>query len=96
MKIVGRQRLQDFCAEHADARRWVENWLADTQAVIWRQPHDIKQRYATASFLPNSRVVFNVKGNDYRLEVLVAYRTGVVVVEWVGTHQGYDMRNARR
>jgi mRNA interferase HigB len=96
MKIVGRGRLEEFCRAHANARSWIENWLADVESVAWTTPHDVKGRYASASFLGGNTVVFNVKGNDYRLEVMVAYRTGTVVVQWIGTHAEYDDRNRRR
>lgn len=96
MKIVGRGRLDDFCRTHADARRWIENWLADVESAGWTTPHEVKLRYASASFLGGNIVVFNVKGNAYRLEAMVAYRTGTVVVQWIGTHTQYDERNRRR
>jgi mRNA interferase HigB len=76
--------------------RAIENWLADVESAVWTTPQDIRRRYASASFLPQGVVVFNVKGNAYRLEVSVAYRTGVVVIEWIGTHREYDERNKRR
>ena len=96
MKILDRERLERFCRKHADARSWIENWLADVEAAAWRTPRDIGQRYASVSFLPNRVVIFNVKGNAYRLEVSVGYRSGVVAIEWIGTHAEYDERNKRR
>jgi mRNA interferase HigB len=96
MKITGRGVLAAFTQEHADARRWIENWLAEAEEAAWKTPQDIKDRYASVSFLAGGRVIFNVRGNDYRLEVIVAFRTGVVVVEWAGTHAEYDQRNRRR
>jgi len=96
MKVLGRERLELFCRRHADARRWIDGWLADVESAAWTSPHDIRQRYVTASFLGGGLVIFNVKGNAYRLETIVAYRTGVVSVEWIGTHAQYDERNRRR
>jgi mRNA interferase HigB len=96
MKIVGRGLLEEFCAKHADARRWIESWLADTEAGTWTKPQDVKDRYASASFLAGNTIIFNVRGNDYRLEVTCAFKTGVVVVKWVGTHAAYDERNRKR
>ena len=81
MKILDRERLERFSRKHADARRWIENWLADVESAVWSTPQDIRRRYASASFLPEGVVIFNVKGNAYRLEVTVAYRTGVVVID---------------
>lgn len=96
MKVVGRDILDRFCAKHADARRWIENWLSDARDAAWARSQDIKDRYASASFLAANTVIFNVKGNDYRLEVICAYRTSVVVVKWAGTHAEYDERNRKR
>lgn len=96
MRIAGRNLLEEFCARHSDARRWIEAWLSDTEAVTWASPQDIKDRYSSASFVAGNTVIFNVKGNDYRLEVTCAYRTGVVVVKWVGSHAEYDKRNRKR
>jgi len=92
MLLVGRDRLDEFTKAHADACAWIENWIADVEAVRWRTPQDIKNRYASASFLDNRVVIFNVKGNRYRLEVQVVYNTGVVVVTWAGTHAEYTKR----
>lgn len=96
MKIVGRSVLDAFCAKHGDARRWIENWLSDTEEASWAKPQDIKDRYSSASFLATNTVIFNVKGNEYRLEVTCAYQTGVMVVRWIGTHAEYDERNRKR
>ena len=95
MKIIGRDKLDAHCTEHADARKPLENWLADAESANWATPQQIKDRYASASFLAGNIVIFNIKGNDYRLEAIVAYRTGVVVVNWIGTHAEYDARNRK-
>ena len=58
----------------------------------WSTPQDVKESYASASFLADRIVIFNVKGNRYRLGVQVAYNTGVVVVRWAGTHADYTKR----
>jgi mRNA interferase HigB len=92
MRIVGRGKLDEFVGAHADARPWIENWIAETEAARWRTPQDIKDLYASASFLAGNVVMFNVKGNRYRLEVVVAYHTGTVVVRWMGTHAEYTKR----
>jgi mRNA interferase HigB len=60
----------------------------------WRNPSDIKDQYRSASILKNRRVVFNIKGNDYRLVVAVAYKLQIVYVKFVGTHKAYDAVDA--
>ena len=96
MKLVGRNRLDDFCKNHPDARDWIENWLADIEAADWSTPHQLKARYPSASILGGGFIVFNVKGNNYRLEATIAYKTSIVVVHWIGTHEEYDERNKKR
>ena len=92
MKVVGRDKLAVFTQKHADARQWVEAWLAETERTIWRTPQDIKERFASASILADNIIIFNVRGNNYRLEVQVAYKTSTVVVRWLGTHEEYSKR----
>jgi mRNA interferase HigB len=92
MRIAGRDELDEFVGAHADARAWIENWIADAETARWLTPQDIKRNYASISFLASNIVIFNVKGNRYRMEVRVAYNTGTVVVRWVGTHAEYTKR----
>lgn len=90
MRLVGREILDVFCCGHADCRKWLAAWISDIGAAQWRSPQDIKLRYATASFLSANTVIFNVRGNGYRMVTRVAYRVGVVQVQWIGTHAEYD------
>ncbi|MGQ0836636.1 MAG: type II toxin-antitoxin system HigB family toxin [Gammaproteobacteria bacterium] len=95
MTVVGRSVLDAFSRKHADTRQWIEHWLAEVEAALWASPREIKEKYSSASFLAGNRVIFNVRGNDYRLEVIVAYGTSVVSVIWAGTHAEYDQRNRK-
>lgn len=92
MKVVGTDTLHAFTLGHPDCRTWVRNWLAETRATEWSGPQAIKSRYATASFLPDNVVIFNVRGNEYRLEVKVVYPAKFVRVIWIGTHAEYSKR----
>ena len=65
-------------------------WYALASRSQWKSPSDIKEAYRNASFTANNRVVFNIKGNDYRLVVLVRYYKGLLFVKFVGTHAQYD------
>lgn len=96
MRIVGRDKLAAFAQKHVDASKWVGTWVAVTERALWRTSQEIKNQYASASFLADNIVVFNVRGNNYRLEVQIAYRTSTVIVRWIGTHEEYDKRNAGR
>ena len=93
MRVIGRDKLDEFCRAHADARPWIEGWLAEVRGAQWATPQDIKESFRSASFLADNVVIFNVKGNRYRLEVVVAYSTKVVVARWIGTHAEYTKRS---
>ena len=69
-------------------------WYALASRSQWRSPSDIKEAYRNASFTANNRVVFNIKGNDYRLVVLARYDKGLLFVKFVGTHAQYDKIDA--
>ena len=92
MKLLGREMLEFFLISHADARGAIATWTAEVEVASWKSPHDVKSRYASASFLGGGLVIFNIKGNAYRLEAKVTYNTPVVLVTWIGTHAEYSKR----
>ena len=92
MTLVGREILYQFIIKHPDTRGWIENWISDVQNANWQNTQDVKDRYSSASFLADRIVIFNVKGNSYRLEVQIAYNTKKVIVKWAGTHTEYSKR----
>jgi mRNA interferase HigB len=90
MKLVGRELLTDFMKEHADTRAALAAWVAEVEGATWTGPADIKARYPSASFLADNEVIFNIKGNNYRLKVQVLYAPQLVIVKRIGTHAEYD------
>ena len=96
MRVVGRECLEDFIDRHADVRSQVDAWLCEIGEAQWRSPQDIRARYVHASFLADNRVIFNLKGNNYRLEVKVSYASQVVLVVRIGTHAEYSKWNFER
>ena len=94
MRIIALSTLRLFWKKHPDAEMPLRNWYAEASRANWRTPADIKAAYRNASFTANNRVVFNVKGNDYRLMVAVHYDRGQMYVRFVGAHRQYDMINA--
>ena len=89
MNIVGKDKLHDFKSAHPDACSHIDAWVAEVEDVAWSTPQDVKARYPKASILPRNQVVFNIRGNRYRLLVRASYKNNVVVVTNVGTHQEY-------
>ncbi len=90
MKVVGREILEAFKRKHADSRSRIDAWVAEVEEAAWKSPNDIRARYASASFVGDNRVVFNIKGNNYRLDTKVAFKPQVVLVKRIGTHAEYD------
>jgi mRNA interferase HigB len=90
MRVVSRKPIDEFIRKHTDAKDALLTWFYEAQKAQWKTPQDIKDRYASASILADNTVVFNIKGNHYRLGVRVAYNTGVVTVQWAKTHAEYS------
>jgi mRNA interferase HigB len=92
MRILGLPILEAFKNDHASSRGPLDAWQTDVERENWKMSHDIKRRYRSADFLADNRVIFDIKGNSFRLVVKVRYQNGLVVVEWVGTHAEYDKK----
>ena len=94
MRIVPLQTLRAYWIKNPDTEQSLLAWYDEVLSEKWTQPADIKERYASASILKKRRVVFNIKGNKYRLIVAVAYKIGVVYIKFIGTHKEYEAVNA--
>lgn len=94
MRVIAVKSLREFWTRRPAAEQPLRAWLDEARGADWRRPSDIKAQYGHASVLKNRRVVFNIKGNDYRLVVAIAYRLQVVYVKFVGTHAQYDAIDA--
>lgn len=94
MRVIAVSTLRAFWEHFPDAEQPLKAWYEEATSATWTQPTDIKAQYRSASVLKNRRVVFNIKGNDYRLIVAVAYKLQIVYVKFVGTHKEYDAVDA--
>ena len=94
MHIVAVRYLRAFWEKHPDSEQALKSWVDEARKANWSQPAQIKDQYRSASILKNKRVVFNIKGNDYRLVVAIAYRFQAVYIKFVGTHVQYDKIDA--
>jgi mRNA interferase HigB len=94
VRVIAVASLRAFWLRHPDAEQPLKAWYEEASKASWMQPSDIKAQYRSASILRNRRVVFNIKGNDYRLVVAVAYRLQIVYVKFIGTHPQYDAIDA--
>lgn len=94
MRVIAVSTLRQFWEKHSDSEQPLKAWHDEVAQAAWAQPAEIKTQYRSASILKNRRVVFNIKGNDYRLIVAIAYRLGIVYVKFIGTHAEYDKIDA--
>jgi mRNA interferase HigB len=90
MRVVAKKVLREFWTTHAEAEHQLKTWYKEASKVDWYYPSDIKNEYAKASILKNSRVVFNICGGSYRLIVKINYQRQWVFVRFIGTHNDYD------
>ena len=94
MRVIAVSTLRAFWERYPDAEQPLKAWYEEVTGATWSQPADIKAQYRSASVLKNRRVVFNIKVNDYRLIVSVAYKLQIVYVKFVGSHKEYDQVDA--
>ncbi len=90
MRLLGKPVLDKFIRRYTDARISIKAWRREVEDAEWETPADVKRRYANASFLRNNRVVFNIRGNNYRLDVRIEYKKHIVRIVRIGTHAEYD------
>jgi len=95
MNIRNIRKLIDYGQKHADAKRALDAWHNEVKYAQWEKPSDILVRYTTASILPKDRVVFRIKGNHFRMVVVVKYTISDVHIRFIGTHAEYDKIDAK-
>jgi mRNA interferase HigB len=101
MRVVARRTLRNFTdslSGHKDqpaVKAALDAWFHEASKATWVNSADVKRRYATASVVSADRIVFNIKGNDYRLVASVDFEKGVVWIKWIGTHRAYDRINVK-
>ena len=101
MRIIARSTLKIFVNEHVGHKNYtalkaaIDAWFSEASKADWRNMADIKRHYATASVVSAERIVFNIKGNDYRLVVDVDFEKSIVWIKWLGSHSDYDKINVK-
>ena len=90
MRIIAKATIRDFWLIHSQAEFPLLDWYNIIKKANWLSPNEVKKTYGNASIVANNRVVFNIKGNDYRLVTEIDYEYQLVFIIWVGTHKEYD------
>jgi mRNA interferase HigB len=96
VRVIAKPVLREFWVKHKDSEQALKSWYKETEDASWKGPGAIKARYPEASILKENRVVFNIKGNKYRLVVRINYDYGIVWIRFIGTHRQYDQIDAQR
>jgi mRNA interferase HigB len=93
MRIVAKRTLREFWGQYPEAEEPLLAWYREVEKEDWDGPAKVKEKYRSASIIKGSRVVFNIKGNDYRLVVKINYPYRMIYIRFVGTHAEYDEIN---
>ncbi len=95
MRIISRKTLKNFWEKYPDSEQQLRAWYSKTKRANWQDTDDVKRDYRNASFVANNRVIFNIKGNNYRLITMINYHFGIVYIRFVGSHKDYDKIDAK-
>jgi mRNA interferase HigB len=96
MRIIAKSTLREFWKAHPDAEVPLKTWHKIVEKADWKNPHDVKSIFTDASIVGNNRVVFNIKGNKYRLVVYIIFQLRKVFIRFIGPHNAYDKIDAKR
>jgi mRNA interferase HigB len=93
-RIIAKRTLREFWEKHADSEQYLKTWYETAKNSTWNSPNEVKEIYINASILKDGRVVFNIKGNSYRLIVKFNYVRQWAFIRFIGTHAEYDKIDA--
>ena len=98
MRIIKEKTLAEYCglSKYKPAEDSLKAWVFETKYSIWNNSNELKAKYRNASIISSKRVVFNIKGNDYRLIIDVEFKLKIVFIVWFGTHNEYDKIDAKK
>ena len=94
MRVISKRKLVEGWEDHSDLETPLETWYRTAKHAEWKTPNDVKTDYPSASIIKGNRMVFNIKGNDYRLIVKIKYEKQIIFIRFVGTHAEYDKVDA--
>lgn len=93
-RIFAKSTLREYWEKYPDSEQYLKTWFDTAMSSNWRTPTDVKQTYANASILKDSRIVFNIKGNAYRLVTKFNFEKQWIFIRFIGTHKEYDKIDA--
>jgi len=90
---VSKKTLVDYYNKHKETKSQLETWYHEAKNAEWKNPQEVKEKYGSASIIGGNKVVFNIKGNKYRLVTKINYQMKIVYIKFIGTHKEYDKIN---
>ncbi|GGD98699.1 hypothetical protein GCM10011312_22780 [Planktosalinus lacus] len=94
VRVIAKRTLRDFWEKHVDCEQQLKSWYRETEKLEWKNVNDLKNEYPSASILKDNRIVYNIKGNNYRLIVKFNFEYGICWIRFIGTHAEYDKIDA--
>ena len=94
MRVISRRTLREFWKKHPDSEEQLKSWYKETEKAQWKNINELKSEYPNASILKDNKIVFNIKGNSYRLIIKMNFEFQISWILFVGTHAEYDKINA--
>ena len=95
MRVIAKKILREFWGKHNDCEQQLKSWYQEAASAEWKNSNEIKLEYLTASIIGNNRIVFNIKGNTYRLIIKINFDYQIIWIRFIGTHANYDKVNAK-
>jgi mRNA interferase HigB len=93
-RIFAKSTLREFWEKYPESEQYLKTWFDTVKSSDWRNPNEVKQTYANASIMKDSRIVFNIKGNSFRLVAKFNFEKQWVFIRFIGTHEQYDKIDA--
>jgi len=95
-RIFSKGVLRDFWIKYPDSEQYLKTWFDTALNANWKNPNEVKLAYASTSILKDSRIVFNIKGNTYRLIAKFNFEKQWIFIKFIGTHKEYDKIDANK
>ena len=96
MRVIAKKTIRNFWLKHPDCEQQLKSWYKEAEDAVWKSPNEIKKEYPSASILEGNRIVFNIKGNNYRLIVKINYHYQMLWIRFIGIHAQYDKIDATK
>jgi mRNA interferase HigB len=96
MRVIAKSTLREFWEKHSDCEQQLRSWYQEANRAVWANSNELKKEYPSASILQNDRIVFNIKGNNYRLVIRINYTYQMIWIRFVGTHAEYEKIEANK